>query len=454
MPERLTNKRIVAFGGTGKTVALIYMKLCRIMGFRPDIVIVDFPPGTDQNATDGQLDNDLAAEAASWPDSFRRINTMPDDRPLEPVPLVATFNFDPEVADALFTHEQQETPPTRGLNAEPQVGACVAHLKLNLDGHKVRDSILGGPSEIFLVAGLGGGTGAGVTLPFAEYVRTDQIQLHGVFLLPWRNIGEVGTVTNANQRRNAASVLSYLKDRAGRYFSDYTVIGPLPAMQMYEGAVENSAHANYPTLILAALYLLLCDAWGGGAHLTMQQRRIETVDAGISLREIQTAFEGKNLYDMLVLAVRKSWVLRDLAHEDPDEAMATLSFAPLSNALGCQPLSWLTKTYTRKMNYATFAVGWTNLREDLENAARRTSESLDWIVRLAGDARLFNFDRDELYRNAKADYADYLGTIRGSKYHREFRLKETAPAEAREATSRFILQDIVHRILMQEPRRA
>lgn len=231
MPEIVTNKRVVTFGGTGKTVALIYMKLCRIMGYKPDVVVVDFPPGTDPNANDGQLDSDLEAEAATWPDSLRRINTMPDNRPLDPVPLVSTFNFDQLVADALFTREQQDTPPTRGLNAEPQVGACVAHLKLNLDGRRVRDAILDGPNEIFFVAGLGGGTGAGVTIPFAEYIKADGFQLHGVFLLPWRNIGENGAVNNSNQRRNAASVLSYLKDRSTNYFSDCTIIGPLPSIE-------------------------------------------------------------------------------------------------------------------------------------------------------------------------------------------------------------------------------
>src|ERR1039458_10471758 len=114
MPESPTNKRVVAFGGTGKTVALIYMKLCRIMGYIPNVVVVDFPPGTDPNANDGQLDNDLTSEAESWPDSFRRINTMPDDIVLDPVPLVTTFRFDQQVADALFKKEQQDTPPTKG----------------------------------------------------------------------------------------------------------------------------------------------------------------------------------------------------------------------------------------------------------------------------------------------------------------------------------------------------
>jgi hypothetical protein len=424
------------------------------MGYTPNVVVVDFPPGTDPNANDGQLDNDLAAEAATWPGSFRRINTMPDDRVLDPVPLVTTFSFDQQVADALFTKEQQDTPPTKGLNAEPQVGACVAHLKLNLDGRKVRDAILDGPNEIFFVAGLGGGTGAGVTIPFAEYVKTDEVQLHGVFLLPWRNIGENGTVTNSNQRRNAASVLSYLKDRSD-CFSDCTIIGPLPSMQMYEGGPETGAHAIYPTLIMAALYLLLCDSWGGGAHLAMHRRRIETVDEGITLQEIQTPFEGKSLYDMLVVALRKRWILKALADEDPDEALAGFSFAPLSNPLACEPLRWLTKLYTRKVNYATLSRGWNDLRNDLNAESERTAASLNWIVRLASDRRLFNFSEERLYRDAKTDYFKFLARARASKEHRDFTtIQATRSDEARGLITAFISQRIVHAILMQNPRRS
>jgi hypothetical protein len=68
-------KRIIAFGGTGKTVALIYRKIGRLLGENANIVICDFPPSGDYNSSDGRLDRDLAEENVG---QQCRINTLPD----------------------------------------------------------------------------------------------------------------------------------------------------------------------------------------------------------------------------------------------------------------------------------------------------------------------------------------------------------------------------------------
>jgi hypothetical protein len=186
----------------------------------------------------------------------------------------------------------------------------------------------------------------------------------------------------------------------------------------------------------------------------MPQRRLETEDRGISLREIQAASEDKSLYDMLVLAKRKVWILEKLANEDPDEALAALSFAPLSNSLACEPLRWLTKRYTRKMNYSSFARGWLDMRADLIGEAKRVADTLKWICELASDGRLFDFEKDGLDRDAKTDFSDYLTMVRSSRLHRDSGLRATDSGSARRETLSFISRNIVHTVLMGKPRRA
>src|SRR5262249_38054811 len=96
-------KRVIAFGGTGKTVALIYRKIGRLLGENANIVICDFPPSGDYNSSDGRLDRDLASEGVA---QQCRINTLPDALPAVPNRLVETFRLPSALADALFTKKQ------------------------------------------------------------------------------------------------------------------------------------------------------------------------------------------------------------------------------------------------------------------------------------------------------------------------------------------------------------
>jgi hypothetical protein len=444
MPEP-TNKKVVTFGGTGKTVALIYVKLCRIIGYQPNVIIVDFPAGEDPNANDGQLDNDLAQEADG---SIRRISTLPDNRPLTNISLLDMFGLPHEVADALFTEEQQSTPPNRGLNAEPQVGACVTHFKLREDGQAVRSALLTGEPDLFFVAGLGGGTGAGVTHHFARFVSNVAVSRHGVFLLPWRDIGSIGTVTNAQQMRNAASVLSYLKDNGDQIYDDTVFIGGLPGMGMYKSGDGDDYRATHPSLILAALYLLLHQVWGDGAQLTLNRRRLESATAGISLEDIATPTKGKNLYDMLVLSRRKVQIMEYLAREDPDQVLCRFSLAPLSQALACMPLCWLLKVYARKVSQGDYSAAWGDLKQKLIQLAEIERKSLEWIVNLASDRRVFKFDSRQLERDSSTNYREYLEQVKASTDHRDFALGADKAAEALDETAAF-MRETIHKILLR-----
>jgi hypothetical protein len=439
----------VAFGGTGKTVALIYAHLCRITGYHPNIVIVDFPPGQDPNATDGRLDEDLAALTDA---TVRRISTLPDQMPLQFSTLKDVFSLDDAVADALFTPEQQRTPPLLGLNAEPQVGACVAQLKLTRDRDTVRSALLTNDREIFFVAGLGGGTGAGVSHHFARFVAEAPVPRRGVFLLPWRDIGADGTVTNAQQMRNAASVLAYLKHHGNDIYTDTVVIGGLPGLELYSGDGAEGHKAKHPTLILAALYLLLEESWGGSSHLTMQRRRLETPAGGIRLHDIQTPVKGKSLHDMLVLSKRRIRVFRDLANENPDQVLTWFSLAPLSQPLACMVLCWVLKAYARRSSHSDYSRAWDVLRSDMLRISKDEEDRIEWVTRLVSQDKVsqhkvFDFDMDELNRDAEVNYKRYLARVRSSREYTRLRNDGQNEAEALSRATAF-LWDLTTGILL------
>src|SRR5450755_3987361 len=119
-----SNKRLIAFGGTGKTVALIYLKIARLLGEDPHIVVFDFPPSADVNSPDGRLDRDLRQEGLR---EEQRIDTRPSDWPAEQKPIRELLQLPKHVADAMLTEQQQLAPPSEGLNQQPQLGATVAH---------------------------------------------------------------------------------------------------------------------------------------------------------------------------------------------------------------------------------------------------------------------------------------------------------------------------------------
>jgi hypothetical protein len=438
-----TQKKVVAFGGSGKTVALIYIKLCNLTGYHPNVVVVDFPPGQDPNANDGKLDEELAAATSA---TVQRISTLPDHLPLQHTTISNLFNLNDEIADALFTDDQQRTPPVRGLNAEPQVGACVAQLKLQRDGGSVRSAILG-QQHVYFVAGLGGGTGAGVTHQYAKFISGTHVTRHGVFVLPWRDIGSDGTVSNAQQFRNAASVLSYLKDKETELYTDIIIIGGSPGMELYQG--DTGEHrAIYPSLILAALYLILDDAWGADANLTMPRRRLETPTEGITPQSINTAIKDKTLYDMLVLSKRRIKVMRDLADENPDQVLCFLSLAPLTLPLACTALLWILKRYARRINQRDYGVAWHNISSRLKAVADEEQTSLSWILGLLADKRVFKFDPNQLDRDAQTNYDVYLKRIKSSSEYKDFDLPTDRADDALAKTAEFIKDDMITSVLL------
>jgi hypothetical protein len=427
--EEQTQKKILAFGGTGKTVALIALKLGRLLGEPPSVVVVDFPAGSDHNREDNQLDEDLRSEGLA---DHLRLSTLPDDMPKLPRVLTDAFNLPQEVADALFSDNQQRTPPVEGLNQEPQVGATVAQWKLAHDGNAVKDKCLTGQPEVFFVAGLGGGTGTGVTPPFAKFLKNSGIRSHGVFLMPWRDIGNQGRVNNTNQNRNAASLLQYLRTNGLSMFNDWVVLGSADRFATEEGGPARPVH---PTLILGALYVHLWHTWTGGYQLGAKMLRLETPESGIDPREIKG--RNGNLYDMLVLSYRLEHILREIAQQMPDERLSIFNLFPLSYSMSWNSIEWLVKLYREKTNQVSYAQAWIDIRTELLRVADQEQKRRNWIVNLVSDRRLFQFDAQELDRDARLGLTQLTRQVQSADEHAEFRF---GPQE----DARGALQRVVH----------
>lgn len=431
-PSGQESKKLVGFGGTGKAVALIYAKLGKLLGESSNIVICDFPASNDPNSADGRLDLDLQAEGFGQP---CRINTLPDDWIAAPRQLVEHLDLDNDVADALFTDKQQRTPPSEGLNQEPQVGATVARTKIDRDGQAIRDrTVTPGQDEIFLVAGLGGGTGTGMAPSFARFLRTAAVncRLHGVFLLPWQDIGEEA-VGNAGQRRNAASLLRYLRDHHADLFDSTLILGGFPGLEMLPAAEAAGRAPVHPTLILAALYVHMWHAWGGGAQLTSRLNRLETATTGIRLDEI-TGREG-TLAEMLARAFALELLLSEIIEQHPDEVLAWLSLWPLSASLAWRMNQALLKKYCRAGG-RPYGMGWVHIRGELGKYREREQQRREWILRLVGDRRVFTFDSEELEERGRGLYRRAREILRRDDRFRNFQVSD--PQHALEEVSGFI----------------
>jgi hypothetical protein len=432
--DHSSERKVLAFGGTGKTVALIYSKICKLLGEEPRVTIWDFPASGDPSSPDGQIDRDLQQEGLGDDCRIRTLpRTVPDDAPAT---FTQTFDIPGDVADALYTQAQQDTPPTDGLNQEPQIGASVGQFKVRLDADVVRQMCITAEPEIFFVGGLGGGTGTGLPPVVARFLRPlTQSRFHGVFLLPWNDIGQGGRVNNENQDRNAWSMLRYLNKQAEDLYTDTLIIGSPQGVDRARPAP--GAAPVHPTLILAALSMHMFFAWGGGAQLTERFRRFETLQTGITLHEI-TARDGTSLYQRLTHSLRLEWLLTELANQFPDERLALFSLFPMSCFFAWPATEYLLKLYARHVNASSYAAAWHQISARLLRIADQERRRRQWITQLASDRRLFQFDPEGLERDARSQYDRYRGALEADHSFENFRLAQEGHEEALSRVCQFI----------------
>jgi hypothetical protein len=426
-----SEKKIVAFGGTGKTVALIYTKIRRLLGEDANVVVCDFPPA-DDGSPDARLDADLRSEGIGG-DS--RIDTIPRIVGTSQQTLTAAFKIPQDVADALFTPRQQQTPPSLGLNQEPQVGATVTHFKIRNEGEEIVEKCLTGQQGLFFVGGLGGGTGTGVPHGIAEYLRRQPAcgRLHGVFLLPWQEIGG-GSTSDEGQKRNAWSLLRFLRKHASLLYDDVVIIGSPAGVRQYSALPGGGERPYHPTLILAALYIHMYEEWGAQGALVEQFRRIEIVQRRLTLDQIRGA--RGSLHEMLVHSRRVETLLREIINQAPDEKLAFFSLYPLSSSLAWRSIEVLLKRYRSIRDPLSYRSAWSDLKEGLGTLADQESARRRWIVRLAAEPRLFDFRAETVEDAGTTGLSDYRETLARDESYRFFQFRR--PDEARSDLCQFI----------------
>src|SRR5215210_260568 len=117
---------IIAVGGTGKSVAAVYLRLAKFFDKPADVLIVDMLYGNEE--LDKQLDNEGVKQGdfmTPWPggtrslagEKFSKIVGLDDGMVERPV------------AQALFAESELNTLVEKGMNARPIVGATVATRK-------------------------------------------------------------------------------------------------------------------------------------------------------------------------------------------------------------------------------------------------------------------------------------------------------------------------------------
>jgi hypothetical protein len=320
---------IVAVGGTGKSVALVYLRLAKFFGNPDDIIVIDMPFGSEE--IDKQLDKEGVNQGnffPPWPGGNRDISGV---KFAEIIGLDSGAVASP-VAHALFTKDELNTLVSKGMNARPIVGATIAMRKFwgetqdpQLNDLRAR---IGQYDDVFVVGSITGGTGSGILPALGRWLTEEcKKRVHGVLFLPWISIGAGSGdgPSDAVMQANAHAVLQYLKQIDPRTnqqasgpapFQDYVVLGLPGDLE----AGNNATSANHPLQLAAATYLL---------YFNVFLTRTPTVRQGPFYLEIIAG--GLRASDMrprggfsLEQAVnRQHWykrVLDELASQKPDEA--------------------------------------------------------------------------------------------------------------------------------------
>jgi hypothetical protein len=398
---------IIAIGGTGKSIALVYLKLAKLFADRSQVLVIDMPFGGES------IDRELNEEGVDqsdfitpWPGGTRALGGVTF---AEAIGLTRGDVAQP-VAHALFADEELNTLVERGMNCRPIVGATIAMRKFwtpqqdaQLD--ELRDQV-GQYNDIFIVGSIAGGTGAGVTPTLARWLtEVCGRQVHGILLLPWIDIGAGagGGPTNAGMRANAYAVLSYLKQvdpttnpGANAPFQDYVVIG-LPANLDPD---TTAISANHPLHLVAATYLLYFDEL---LRRNPAQRQgpfyLEITAGGLRESDVQPT-RGFSLAHAIY---RQFWyrdVLNTLARQKPDEAWDVMVPPFVADRLAWRVL----REGVREVAITFEAYGnrkaiWERMRSCFANraeAARRCMEWLETVTSRDTDHLVYDIDWDWL----------------------------------------------------------
>jgi len=318
---------VIAVGGTGKSVALVYLKLAKFFGKPFDLLVMDMPFGRE-DSIDQQLNEEgiqpgdfitpwAGGTEAQGENTFSQVLGIPEGHVAQPV------------ARALFAQEELDTLVENGMNCRPIVGATIAMRKF---WSRIPDSQLGELRQkvgqyqnIFLVCSITGGTGAGVTPTLARWLtEVCGVRVHGILFLPYIDIGSGSGSgpSNSAMRANAYATLSYLSKPPGSgAFQDYVVLGLPEGLQPDSSTVSG----NHPLHLLAATYILYFEQFLGE---NPQQHHgpfyLEIAANGLRESDVQPT-KGLSFANAIYRQIWYRDVLNNLASQKPDQAWDVVS---------------------------------------------------------------------------------------------------------------------------------
>jgi hypothetical protein len=391
---------IIAVGGTGKSVAAVYLRLAKLFGKPADVLIVDMLFKNEE--IDGELDKEGIKQRnfmTPWPGGTKALVNV---RFAEVIGL-DEGKVERPVAQTLFTEKELNTLIEEGMNARPIVGATVATRKFwggesdpQLDDFRQR---IGQYSDVFVVGSITGGTGSGVMPTLAKWLTEDCGRpVHGLLFLPWITIG-AGTgdgPSDAVMQANAHAVLSYLREvdpktnprtRTPAPFTDYVLLG-LPE-RLDPG--QSATAAEHPLHLVAATYLLYYnEIMNRNPEVQSGPFYLEVSAGGLRPGDLQPS-RGFSLEQAIN---RQYWyraALLSMASQRPDEAW-DLMVPPLADKW----LAWPALRETVR-GLAVRAEGrgarhkvWAEMRKFFADEAQSVKERLDWF------GSILSRDRDHL----------------------------------------------------------
>jgi hypothetical protein len=328
---------IIVVGGTGKSVAAVYLMLAKFFGKPADVVVLDMRFGGED--IDKELDKEGIKQEdfmTPWPGGATSVSGV---RFAEMIGLTRGDVAEP-VAKTLFSDSELNTLVEKGMNARPIVGATVAMRKFfgaqpdqQVDNLRQRVAPY---TDIFVVGSITGGTGSGVMPTLGRWL-TEKCgkRVHGILFLPWIKLGAGSGdgPSDADLQANAYAVLNYLKEtdpatnslrKDFAPFHDYVVIGNPSGLEPDASATSGS----HPLSLAAATYLVYFEeiltrnpeAQSGPYYL-------ELTSGGIRAAEMQPR-RGFSLEQAINRQDWFSTVLQNMANQKPDEAWDLAAVVP------------------------------------------------------------------------------------------------------------------------------
>jgi hypothetical protein len=402
-------KLIIGVGGTGKSVSLVFLKLARFFDMQSDVLIIDMPFQRERGIDD-QLNQEGVEQSdfiTPWAGGAIALGGATFARVIG----LAQGDIAQPVANALFASDELGTLVEDGMNCRPIVGATIAMRKFwrsqqdaQLDNLQQR---IGQYNDVFLVAGITGGTGAGVTPSLARWLtEVCRKRVHGVLLLPYADLGAgAGTgPNNAAQDANAYASLSYLDQLSSNgtnIFQDYLVIGRPENVEAASGTIT----ADHPLHLLAATYIVYYDEF---LRRNPQQVAgpfyLEVKASGLRESEIRSE-RGLSLAHGIYSHLWYQDVLRTLAGQKPDQSWDIMAPPFVASLLAWPVLRESVRDIAASGGYGTRGRVWNIIRNHfLEEAEsiRRRIEHFEAITSRDIQHAVYNISWERLRQEAGA----------------------------------------------------